>query len=178
MDRYDYPDMYDYYFYQKKWFAIFKIIASLFMISMIGYVFYFKFSKLKLFDILLLPLLGFIFLCYLSHLIQSLWSYNKIIVGINKDGIFVQDAGMLYWDDIKSFTVIWNCYDRLSFKCIEIKTSLHYADAWPSRFSRFKRICSLTRAHPPNVIIRGTDVTIKLEKLLDIMNKYKKGEHG
>jgi len=186
MDRYDHSDMYDYAYHPRKWCLIVVsfviLVVTLFVVLYFGIQLYNKapakvvppFLKIVSFLILLIVYFIFIVLMLINSL-SALYRVNKIVVGINKDGLFIRYAGMFDWDRIKSVTL------QKSFGIVQgklyIQTDLQKDPKFQMSmiwFLFFYYILDKLRiGFDGTLIITECDVPISLAKLQKILMEYK-----
>jgi len=114
-------------------------------------------------------------LLFLFMLFGSWWKWNpkkRLTVGVNADGVFVRNLGMVLWSDIKGFKIrsIGSGLGKQKYLWI----ILHGQDDFFKRNKkrRLARRVALGQIVLPKHIIPQSIVSIKLEKILKLLRQY------
>lgn len=104
----------------------------------------------------------------LGMFVCSIFVPRMLMVGIRSDGVFIRRYGMVLWDDIKQFDIVTATINGSTEKNIYI--TLHNPDDFfarlPSWHQRLGKYATQSR-----VVIQGSFVSMKIEKLRDLLQE-------
>jgi len=164
------PKLYDYVFYPKSW-PFFIIILFFGVVSLFGgFLFFLKWwYSVGALDLKALALFVGGFLLVVAGFIGYFLVGQKLYLGLNRNGLYVQYYGFISWHEIKGFKIGWFGFGNSTHKCIYV--FLHDPESFFSRKKslgwRINKWSAKSR-----VLIFSSSISIGRKKLLSLLQDY------